>query len=229
MERAIAKAKDQERLNNDRVNSIEVEHEDRTISSMPITREQLRREINMSKHIIVHSQPTNTAITFTKEELKRLLHPYNDPHVVKMKIANNKVFHILINSGSSTGILFIKAYRKLRLDHVKLQPIKTPLYGFIGKCVHTRVISLLVAIGESSNQLNHMVDFLVVGKKSSYNAIISQPTLNTIRAAISTYHLIMKFLTDNGIGSMFGDQVKAKECYASKTLKLGKEKSQDEP
>ena len=48
---------------------------------------------------------------------------------------------------------------------------------------------------------------------SAYNAIIIWPTLNTWRAATTTYHLLVKFPTEYGIGEARGDQMVACECY----------------
>ena len=49
------------------------------------------------------------------------------------------------------------------------------------------------------------VNFLVIECSSSYNAIIGQPTLNNWKAATTTYHLSVKFLTEYGIGEVQGD------------------------
>ena len=57
------------------------------------------------------------------------------------------------------------------------------------------------------------LDFLVVDCPFSYNVIIRRPTLNCWKAATSTYFLKVKFLTENGIGEVKGDQVLARECY----------------
>ena len=57
------------------------------------------------------------------------------------------------------------------------------------------------------------LDFLVVDCPFSYNVIIRRPTLNCWKATTSTYFLKVKFLTENGIGEVKGDQVLARECY----------------
>ena len=62
------------------------------------------------------------------------------------------------------------------------------------------IISLLVMVGSYPRQINKEVNFLVVDCSSSYNAIIGQPTLNSWKAAMSTYHLPVKFSTEYGIG-----------------------------
>ncbi|KAK3031544.1 hypothetical protein RJ639_035457 [Escallonia herrerae] len=54
-----------------------------------------------------------------------------------------------------------------------------------------------------------MLDFLVVKVPSAYNAILGQPELNQLQAVVSTYHLKMKFPTENEIGKVKGDQITA--------------------
>ena len=61
--------------------------------------------------------------------------------------------------------------------------------------------------------MTRQLDFLVVDCPSSYNVIIGRPTLIKWKAATSTYCLKVKFLTDNGVGKVKGDQVLARECY----------------
>ena len=67
--------------------------------------------------------------------------------------------------------------------------------------------------GDYPQQITKDVTFLVVNCLSAYNDILRQPTLNSWKAAISTYHLMIKFPTDYEIGELQGDQVAAHECY----------------
>ncbi|XP_058078628.1 uncharacterized protein LOC131226953 [Magnolia sinica] len=59
-----------------------------------------------------------------------------------------------------------------------------------------------------------MVDFLIVNVPSVHNVILGRPSLNAMRAVVSTYHLMMKFPTEGGIGYIQGDQCEARRCYA---------------
>ncbi|XP_065633437.1 uncharacterized protein LOC136069153 [Quercus suber] len=88
------------------------------------------------------------------------------------------------------------------------------LVGFGG----TRVfplgsITLLVTVGNHPRQITKDITFLVVDCSSAYNGILGRLTLNSWKAATSTYHLMIKFPTDYGIGELRGDQVAARECY----------------
>ena len=93
-------------------------------------------------------------------------------------------------------------------------PTNAPLVGFGG----TRVlplgeVTLPVVVGDYPQQITKDVTFLVVDCSSTYNAILGQPTLNSWKAVISTYHLMIKFPTNYGVGELRGNQVAARECY----------------
>ena len=89
-----------------------------------------------------------------------------------------------------------------------------PLIGIGGmKVLPVGTISLPIVVGSYPRQINKEVNFLVVDRSSSYNAIIGRQTLNSWRAVTSTYHLSVKFPTEYGIGEVQGNQLAARECY----------------
>ena len=174
----------------------------------------------MTEHIAKFSRVENVAITFTEEKADRVLHPHNDALVVSLKIAKNHVHRILIDNGSSTDVIFKSALDKMNLEGAILRPVKTPLYGFSGEQVEAEgMITLPVTMGEAPAQTIRMINFLVVDRPSVYNVIIGRPTLNGMRAITSTYHLVMKFPTDFGIGMIMGDQKEERICYIRTTTK----------
>lgn len=50
---------------------------------------------------------------------------------------------------------------------------------------------------------------------SAYNAILRRPMLNQMKVVTSTYHLLLHFLTEEGVREVMGDQVVARECYVA--------------
>lgn len=66
-----------------------------------------------------------------------------------------------------------------------------------------------------------MAKFLVVKSPSSYNVILGQHTLNSLKAITSTYHLKIKSPISVRVGEIKGKQVLAWVCYAQE-LKTGK-------
>ena len=100
------------------------------------------------------------------------------------------------------------------INRARLIPTNAPLVGFGGtRVLSVGSITLSVTVGDYSQQITKDVTFLVVDCSSAYNGILGQPTLNSWKAATPTYHLMIKFPTEYGIGELQGDQVAARECY----------------
>lgn len=64
-----------------------------------------------------------------------------------------------------------------------------------------------------SCHLNLMVDFMVVKVLFGDNIILSRPFMRMARVALSTYHLVLKFPIEEGVGKVRGNQIIARECY----------------
>ena len=96
------------------------------------------------------------------------------------------------------------------IDRGRLIPTKASLVGFGGTRVFPLgAVTLSIMVGDYPWQITKDVTFLVVDCLSAYNAILGQPTLNLWRAITSTYHLMIKFPTDCGVGELRGNQVAA--------------------
>ena len=70
-----------------------------------------------------------------------------------------------------------------------------------------------MTVGDYPQQITKDVTLLVVHCSSAYNVILGWPILNSWKAITSTYHLMIKFSTDYGVGELHGNQVAAHECY----------------
>ena len=94
----------------------------------------------------------------------------------------------------------------MRIDRERLVPTNAPLVGFEGTKVYPLgVVILLVMVGDYPQQITKDATFLVVDCSSAYNAILIRPTLNSWKAVISTYHLMIKFPTKYKVGEVRGD------------------------
>ena len=92
-------------------------------------------------------------------------------------------------------------------------PTNAPLVGFGGtRVLLLGAITLSVTVGDYPQQITRDVTFPAVDCSSAYNGILGRPTLNSWKAATSTYHLMIKFPTEYEIGELRGDQVAAREC-----------------
>ena len=82
-----------------------------------------------------------------------------------------------------------------------------------------------MTFGIHPTKVTQMVDFLLVDQPSAYNAIIDRPTLNALRAVVSTYHLAMKLLAEDQVREVRGDQAESQQCYAMSTKVVEKQKA----
>ena len=80
-------------------------------------------------------------------------------------------------------------------------PTNALLVGFGGTRVFPQgAITISVTAGDYPRQITRDVTFLVVDCSFAYNAILGWPTLNSWKAATSTYHLMIKFPTKYRVG-----------------------------
>ena len=154
------------------------------------------------------------AITFTEEDAERVHHPHDDAIVITLLIVDYTTRKVLVENGSSTNILYYPAFQQTRLGRDQLRLVNSPLVGFGGMEVQpVGTITLPMVVGAYPQQITKEVNFLVMNRSSSYNAIIGKPTLNSWKVITSTYHLSVKFPTDYKVRQVQGDQLVARECY----------------
>ena len=74
--------------------------------------------------------------------------------------------------------------------------------------------TLPVRVREKEASRTLFVKVLVIRDLAACNVILGRPTLNHIKAVIVTHLMLMKFECDGGkIGSLYGNQQVARECY----------------
>ena len=155
-------------------------------------------------------------IGFSEEDARLLHHPHDDALVVRMQVGDYNMHRVLVNNGSSTDILYYPAFQQMRIDKERLIPTNAPLVGFGGSRVFPLgAVTLSVTVGDYPQQITKDVTYLVVDCSFTYNAILGRPTLNSWRAVASTYHLMIKFPIDYGVGELRGSQMAARECYVA--------------
>ncbi|XP_065015422.1 uncharacterized protein LOC103994799 [Musa acuminata AAA Group] len=138
-------------------------------------------------------------VTFPTEGVGRSKH--DDALVITGRIANAQLRRIMIDTGSSADVLYFDAFQKLGLAREALELMTSALTGFIGDSISLiGVVTLPQTLGAPPRSKTVMSTFLVVDLLTTYNAILGRPTLNKVRAVVSTYHQTVKFPTHAGVG-----------------------------
>jgi hypothetical protein len=163
----------------------------------------------------------SVVLSFSEEDTRGVVMPHDDALVVTLTVANHGIHQILVDNGSSADILYWPAFQQMGIDRERIKPFASPLVGFGGEVVFPMgIIPLPVTAGTAPQLATVMIDFLVIDRPSAYNAIMGRPALNKFKAATSTYHLMMKFSTEEGVGVVRGDQLTARKCYNTSMKKI---------
>ncbi|GAV79837.1 hypothetical protein CFOL_v3_23300, partial [Cephalotus follicularis] len=92
-------------------------------------------------------------ISFLEADYEGVRLPHDDPVVVTLMVELFTMKRILIDSGSSTDILYKHAFDQLKILTDQLKLVKTPLVGFAGEMVHPLgSIDLFVVAGTAPCQ-----------------------------------------------------------------------------
>ena len=158
----------------------------------------------------------DTTITFSYFDMEGYQRPHDDPLVIKAIVANKPIHRVLVDNGSSTDIIFASSFDKMDIGREKLEPVNACLRGFLGERVlPLGSVQLVLTLGDPPCQATTTVRFLIVDAPSAYNMLLGRPSLNAIRVVPSACHMVIKFSTANGVGTVRGNQHIARECYTT--------------
>jgi len=73
---------------------------------------------------------SKTPITFSEQDLQLENYPHTDAMVIKANIAGWEISRVLIDSESSTDIMFVNGFDQMKLSRSQLQPLDSPLIFF---------------------------------------------------------------------------------------------------
>uniref|UniRef100_A0A803MTY9 Uncharacterized protein n=1 Tax=Chenopodium quinoa TaxID=63459 RepID=A0A803MTY9_CHEQI len=96
-----------------------------------------------------------------------------------------------------------------------LRQVPYPVIGFNGSTIRPEgSLVLQVRIDEGAAVRDVMTKFLMVDVPLVYNAIVSRTMIHEVQAVVSTYHLTMIYISNNGFPERVrGSQTMARECY----------------
>jgi len=125
---------------------------------------------------------------------------------------------VLIDQVSSVDILYWETFKKMRIPETNIQPYNEQIVGFSGERVDTKVYIDLYTTFVEEDDLHKTINvgYLLVNLSTSYNILLGRPSINRLKAIVSTPHLAMKFPSATGdIATMHVDQRTARECYVA--------------
>ncbi|RZS23396.1 hypothetical protein BHM03_00056307, partial [Ensete ventricosum] len=152
-------------------------------------------------------------VTFRSEGEEHSSH--DDALVISIRMANAYVKRVMINTGSSADILYFDAFQRLGLINLGLAPLTSTLTGFTGDSVSPLGATMIpVTFGGEPRTKTLLVSF------------IGHPTLNRLKAVVSTYHRILKFPTRTGVGEVRSDPREFRQCYLTATTLFKKPRTE---
>ncbi|XP_029154501.1 uncharacterized protein [Arachis hypogaea] len=139
----------------------------------------------------------------------------DDPVVISIQLGDLIVRKVLLDLGSSAGVLFFATFKKMKLSTNILQPSVGDLVKFLGERVLVLgSVWLQTTLGEQPLSKTQDIQYLVVDYFSPYNLILGRPFLNRFAAIVSTIHLCVKFpVQDNVVATIDSDLQEARQCY----------------
>ncbi|GKA14153.1 reverse transcriptase domain-containing protein [Tanacetum coccineum] len=138
----------------------------------------------------------------------------DEPIILEGMIEDHQVRRILVNSGSSSEIMYEHCFRNLSVNiRSRVRRCRAPLIGFSGETYHPLgIIDLRVTMGETERNKTVLMEFAIVKCRSPYNVIIGRTGMRSLRAVGSTIFSIIKFPTNQGIVTMETSREALWEC-----------------
>ena len=97
---------------------------------------------------------TDQDMSFNKANAKGVKQPHNDLLVIMLNIEGFNTKRILVDNGSSANIIYLSAFRQLKLDLKRLCPFDSPLINFSGDRVYPKgIVTLTITMGTYLRQL----------------------------------------------------------------------------
>jgi hypothetical protein len=153
-------------------------------------------------------------LSFSDADLPQEQVRNNEPLLIDTNMAGFEVHRIFVDQGSSADIMFWSLFDKLGLGSKDLIPHKSSLIDFRG--------DLKVLFGQKPGTKTVIIRFIVGDCPSAYNAILGRPTSKHLGAIVTTIHLAMNLLEEDGsVITVRGKSSDARQCY-QESLKITK-------
>lgn len=162
-------------------------------------------------------RPTESiTISLTNQYMEHVTSHHDEDLVIIVEINNFDMKRILVDSGSSTYVLFLDALFSMRKIKKNFNKVDLPFIGFAGRTTYAiGVINVPMVLGEDWKTRRIEVFFLVVNAPKFYNVILGYTTLKPNKIVASMCHKKMKFSPPLRIWEIKGDQPTSTQCYVN--------------
>jgi hypothetical protein len=127
------------------------------------------------------------------------------PLLVSPTNSNVKLYHVLIDGGTTLNLISLAAFKKLQIPMGKLQP-SHPFSGVGPVSVTSRgCISLRVTFGMTENFCMESILFDVAEVSLPFNVILGRPALYQFMTMAHYEYLVLKMPSPNGVLKIRGD------------------------
>jgi hypothetical protein len=166
----------------------------------------------------IRSKWSHIPITFSQEDLELKDYPHNDAMVISYVIKGFLVHNVLVDTGSASDIIFMKAFKQMQELDDKIDDATHPLCGFGGRQILALgKITMPVTFGYVHNTRTEQVVFDIIDMEYPYNAVIGRVTLNAFESILHPAYFCMKIPSEQGPIIVHGSQEAARTDEGSWT------------
>ncbi|XP_070042906.1 uncharacterized protein [Nicotiana tomentosiformis] len=169
-----------------------------------------RTKVSITKEKRIRDYIPEGTLSFDDEDAEGIVQPHNDALVISVLVNNIRLKRVLIDPGSATNIIRSRIVEQLGLQD-QIVPAVRVLNGFNMACETTKgeitlVVNTVGTIQETK--------FYVIEGGMRYNALFGRPWIHNMREVPSTLHQALKFPTPDGVKTIYGERLAAKEMFA---------------
>ena len=104
-----------------------------------------------------------------EENARGVKQPHDDPLIIMLTIERFNTKWILVDNGSSVGIIYLSAFQQLKLDLGRLSPFESPIVNFSRDRVYPKgIVTLIVTVRSYPRQLTDSLIRLPSGRLSIF-------------------------------------------------------------
>ncbi|PKA60999.1 hypothetical protein AXF42_Ash020807 [Apostasia shenzhenica] len=124
-------------------------------------------------------------IVFSAGDLPQEGVNHDDPIVIVAEIGGCDIHRILVDTGSSVNMLYLRAFNKMGVGQCKPLPPSMTISSFSGDIYRpVGYATLGVALEEGPKKLVKEIDFIIMDGPFSSNAILGRPTMAVFQMAV---------------------------------------------